>query len=242
MDIKVVHNCDQQILSEQILEEESVVTHIYREAYPTEEYDIIKSRRVITEIISVKSLDGNIEYAEEDYEKHLSNKIRWNILPSMQYVVKYKYLKTDKKTYSIEECPRCRAQGWYGDVMNANKRDMEKTFGIKGVSQYFMKLLLTSKGTNRHDLSYGTRLKSLVGTNMNLEEMIEEIPVAVKDAENQVKNYQAESEIDLADDEILDKVVIGSIERDDANQIYVSMSLVSLSGHESNIAFNLQRS
>jgi len=85
-----------------------------------------------------------------------------------------------------------------------------RSLGVRGIQKLVnivAKYLLTPVGTDPFDITYGTNLTSLIGSNVALEDAREVLDMAVSEAATAIQNYQAlQSSVD--DDERLSSVVV----------------------------------
>lgn len=112
-----------------------------------------------------------------------------------------------------------------------------KITGIQKCAQFFMKLLLTTKGSDLINPSYGTILPNLlIGTNANLtsQELISQITSAVNDAVTQCKALLNDSTNDDASK--MDSVTISEISAPSEGSFFISMTLRTVAGETGSIA------
>lgn len=152
------------------------------------------------------------------------------------YTVYLKRISSEFCKYGASECVRCNGTGWYVAPLSL-EHGMQLVSGPLLVAQEFIKCLLTTAGSDYLDSSYGA---SLLGNNGAInyidKNLINNIRNAVKNAEIQCRqNINLESR---TVDEILDRVIINTIEPDYANAgVCVNLTLYTLEG--SRVSFDV---
>lgn len=112
-----------------------------------------------------------------------------------------------------------------------------KITGIQKCAQFFLKILLTNKGTDLINPVYGTTLPSLIiGTNSNLnsQELIALVTTAVNDAVTQSISLLNDTTNDVAS--MLRGVNITSISSNSVDSFSINMTLTTMAGETGSIA------
>jgi phage baseplate assembly protein W len=118
-----------------------------------------------------------------------------------------------------------------------SKPTSAKITGIQKCAQFFLKSLLTTKGTDLLNPAYGTNLPSLVvGSNstLNSQELIAQITSSVNDAVTQCKALLNDTTNDLASK--LDSVTITSISTSTVDSLTLNLRLVTMAGEVGSLA------
>lgn len=110
--------------------------------------------------------------------------------------------------------------------------------GIEKLAQMYIKLLLTRRGSNVDDLSYGTDLIDIIGSTTDKSGQIVKGKVvgAVKDANRWIREMQISNPVE--DDEMLRDGKIVQVDYD-ANMGKVSLKLLLMNNRGRSIAFGL---
>lgn len=110
--------------------------------------------------------------------------------------------------------------------------------GIEKLAQMYIKLLLTRRGSNVDDLSYGTDLIDIIGSTTDKSGQIVKAKVvgAVKDANRWIREMQISNPVE--DDEMLRDGKIVQVDYD-ANMGKVSLKLLLMNNRGRSIAFGL---
>lgn len=110
--------------------------------------------------------------------------------------------------------------------------------GIEKLAQMYIKLLLTRRGSNVDDLSYGTDLIDIIGSTTDKSGQIVKAKVvaAVKDANKWIREMQISHPVE--DDEMLRDGKIVQVDYD-ANMGKVSLKLLLMNNRGRSIAFGL---
>lgn len=211
--------------------------------------DIIEKVSAIYAVDNITYLSGHQEeiiLSPEIYNLY-SDRIVWLVTPTPairdmyripaygdKYDITARYVSYSVTKYDIRDCVRCRGTGWY--VNPLTNAGLEVASGVLLVAQEFIKCLLTIPGTDPMSDSYGAGL--LVDNKISYinNDLHGHIRNAVKSAEIQcIRN----TSLELRDtDEILDRVVIESIE-DDYTMPGVSVVLTLFTLRGSQIRFNM---
>ena len=118
-----------------------------------------------------------------------------------------------------------------------SKPTSAKITGIQKCAQFFLKALLTTRGTDLLNPAYGTDLPNLIiGANstLNSQELVAQISTSVADAVTQSKALLNDTTNDLASK--LDSVTITSISTPTADSFTLSLRLVTQAGETGSLA------
>lgn len=150
------------------------------------------------------------------------------------YEVTVKHTLYSVTKYDLRDCLRCRGTGWYVNPLTGS--GLASASGALLVAQEFIKCLLTIPGTDPLSDAYGAGLLMDNKVSYIDGDLHGHIRNAVKSAEMQcIRN----TSLELRDaDEILDRVIIESIE-DDYTMPGVSVILTLFTLQGSQIRFNL---
>ena len=118
-----------------------------------------------------------------------------------------------------------------------SKPTSAKITGIQKCAQFFLKVLLTTKGSDLLNPSYGTELPALlVGSNVNLnsKELMASVSTAVADAVNQSRILLNDSTNDMAS--MLSSVTITDIAAPASDSFSISLKLVTMAGETGSLS------
>jgi hypothetical protein len=118
-----------------------------------------------------------------------------------------------------------------------SKPTSAKITGIQKCAQFFLKALLTTKGTDLLNPAYGTDLPGLVvGSNstLNSQELVSQITTSVNDAVTQCKALLNDTTNDLASK--LDSVTIITITTPTTDGFTLNLRLVTMEGEVGNLS------
>lgn len=139
--------------------------------------------------------------------------------------------------FESEQCPRCNGKGWYVALFGRNFSTASATGASKLVQDY-VKILLTG-----NVMSYGTRIKDIIGRVDEPNLIISDISEAIIDAEDQCKKFQldaASTGAEIPDSEKLRKVEIAEISHiPEETSYYVDVILTNMSNEKTNIVLKL---
>jgi hypothetical protein len=151
----------------------------------------------------------------EYYEPYLHNRIKWNVNPPIKYLVKGKVLfhGGNKKTYPMNECPRCQGNGWFVDILNQDGK-FEESSGLSKIAQTIIKDFLTKLGSSVLDRDYGTLAhEQLALSNAEDNKMFDDLRLIVSEVEDKYLSKQASNLSNLNPDEILVALRINDVYR-----------------------------
>jgi hypothetical protein len=166
-------------------------------------------------------VDGNgvpIPLPTVFYSSYLHNRIRWNVVPPLEYNVKFKSSRTDITLLEVArgDCPRCQGNAWFVDILD-QYGTMNEAVGIDRVAQRFLKDLLTQLGSNSLDFSYGTVLNKQLhdyAASLSDDKLADNIRLIISGVEDSYLSRQALEITSLLDSEILIRAVCESVGRD----------------------------
>lgn len=105
----------------------------------------------------------------------------------------------------------------------------KKSIGLEKVIQKVIKVLLTSKGSDLHNLELGEGLQDLVGrAYSSFGELSADVSLAIQGAESSIK--EVESRTDLAASEKLDSLTITSISPLFKDGISIQLTVTNMAG------------
>lgn len=152
------------------------------------------------------------------------------------YTVTARYYTMTVTKHDLKDCPKCHGTGWYMSPLAAT--GIEAASGVLLVAQEFIKCLLTIPGTDYLADNYGGGLLTdgrMAYLDSNLTSHISD---AVRSAEAQCI---ANTSLEVRDyDEILDRVVINSIDLDHSMPgASVVLTLYTLRGSQISFSINV---
>ncbi|MDF2841752.1 MAG: hypothetical protein K0R00_178 [Herbinix sp.] len=196
-------------------------------------------------IIDEDALNYHFYYKDADYNVINSKYIRWTgtnkPVPGTTYCVECYYIQPDIAEYESDDCPRCLGNGWYVDLMPQSETNITTITGSNKIVQDFIKMIFTYQVEGS---SYGTKISDYAGKAVyDINQTCSEVASIFYVAANYYKELQMSSILDgnqLTDDEILESIIINSIEYDEGTgSIYAEVSLRSRSGLESEVGIGI---
>lgn len=112
-----------------------------------------------------------------------------------------------------------------------------KITGIQKCAQFFLKVLLTSKGSDLLNPYYGTDLPGLIlggNSTLNQQELISTVSTSVEDAAKQTKALLNDTSNDIAS--MLESVNILNISSASLDSISLSLQLTTMAGETGSIS------
>lgn len=164
---------------------------------------------------------------QEFYQSFLHNRIKWNVKPPTEYIVKAKVYFSGGKvmTYDIGDCPVCQGKGWFVDVLNFNGVYVEAE-GITRIAQRVVKDFLTKVNSSIINLEYGTLVWSVIARGTTDDEVLfDDIRLILSEIEDNYIERQTERISELEDDEILVRLNTKQISRSSSDQRRIVIDL-----------------
>lgn len=168
------------------------------------------------------------------YRSFLHNRIQFLVYPPDAFFVKMRVRYGDSREtyYTDQDCPRCDGRGWYIDLVNEDGQFGEAN-ASEHIIQDFVKELISRTGSSRIDLSAGSRLYTMVGSNVDAEEFELQISEIVSETVNAYLEQQELADTaDYAPEEILQDVQVLRIDYDpnDVRRRNLVLSFITLAG------------
>ncbi len=240
---RIIFNCDHIIVNKIKCYGKILMTRDLSGGFP----DKVAPNISIIRIDQITDIDEINEYSLGiDYEQKVSNDIiEWinpsnNPSPGEKYYVTASYIKTVIEKSDATNCNRCNGNGWYVDVLGGGEKSISVVSGEEKLTQDFIKVLFTEKGTD----GFGSSIKDVLGSNVyNEVELGLQVSEAISDCANQIKEaqkQQLDGGVPLPLEEALDNIEIVQIlfVREEST-CYISLKIMNEAGSAIKFSFKI---